>query len=399
MSRRPAINLRSPVWGLLGVAVALAVYQLGVVTGKRQRAPSLTDEVVEILRGGYYRPVNARQLQRMQRQSVDGVIATLNEPFTRYLDPSELVADKDDIDGAYTGVGVTLGGSRAEPVIEKVLADSPAARGGVLVGDRLLAVNGRLIGQIKSIADVIKGPAGTKVVLRLQGATAPTPRDVTLTRGRITVDPVESEMIREGGVPVGQIRLLEFDRGAGSQVDRAARDLIGDGARSIVLDLRGDRGGLVQEAIRSASVFLPKGTTIATTDGAHQAPKTLTATGGAIAAQVPLVVLVDANSASASEILAGALRDNDRATLVGTRTFGKALIQVTRTLSNGGGLRYVIASYLTPDGLDIGRRGLLPSIAAADNPATPADEALDAALEVARGARPGPVRAATAVTG
>jgi carboxyl-terminal processing protease len=157
------------------------------------------------------------------------------------------------------------------------------------------------------------------------------------------------------------------------------------GARALVLDLRGDPGGLLDQAIAIAGVFLPSGSRVATTEGEHEPRRTLRTRGAPAGGGLPLVVLLDRASASASEVLAGALRDEGRATLVGSRTFGKALVQTTVTLPDGGALKLTIARYRTPSGLDIQNVGLRPSIRAVDDRATAADEALERALAVAEG--------------
>jgi carboxyl-terminal processing protease len=225
--------------------------------------------------------------------------------------------------------------------------------------------------------------------VRLTVATgSAAPREVSLKRERVTAPAVTGVLDKSGAVPVGRLQLFEFTRGAGTELSLRTRALLRQGAKGLVLDLRGDPGGLVDEAVRAASVFLPKGASVATTEGAHEPRSVLRARAGAIDGKIPLVVLVNQNSASSSEILSGALRDHGRATLVGTRTFGKAVIQATEVLDNGGALRFTIARYVTPNGLDITARGLIPSVPAVDDPATPKDEAMDRALAIAAGTAP-----------
>ena len=395
MSRTTSgLRTRSPLWALLAVAVALGVFQVGIFVGKRQRTPSLTDEIVGILGREYYKPV---RLGQVQRASVNGAISTLGDPYTRYLDPRDLVAARDDAAGAYSGVGIRLEPRRGALVVAGVFPKGPAARGGVKIGDRLLAIDGKALVPGRSSGQ-IRGVAGTTVKLRLSTGNAPA-REVTLRRERVTAPAVTGKMENRAGIPIGRLQLFEFTRGSGTELGLRTRELLRQGAKGLVLDLRGDPGGLVDEAVRSASVFLAKGTQIATTEGAHEPRRVLRARAGAVDSTIPLVLLVSRDSASSSEILAGALRDNKRATLVGTRTFGKAVIQATEVLENGGALRFTIARYRTPGGFDISARGLIPSVAAEDNPATPVDEGMERALALAAGTATAPAVPTPSVAG
>jgi carboxyl-terminal processing protease len=183
---------------------------------------------------------------------------------------------------------------------------------------------------------------------------------------------------------VGYVYLEHFNDGVGDQVRARVTRLRDAGARALVLDLRGDGGGLVREALKVASAFLPNGSPVVTTSGAHSDTRTLRTSGDPVAGDLPLVVLVDRNSASASEIVSGALRDAKRGELVGERTFGKALVQSTIPLRNGGALKLTTQRYLTPSGFDLAHRGLPPAVHVVDDPHTPkVDEALQKALAVA----------------
>lgn len=393
-TRRSLLRGRSPLWGLGAVLVGLLIFQIGIVVGRRQQPPSLVDRVVTILQGDYYVPLSGR---RLQRRSIDAVIASLNDPYTAYLDPASLRRQRDDTAGAYSGVGIRLDPRGDGVFVAGVFPGGPAAKGGVRVGDRILAIDGTPVATALG-PPAIKGVAGSKVTLTLASGNEPR-RDVTLIRARVLAPAVGGDITRVGERLVGRVQLFEFTSGAGKQVGDKTRALIRAGATSLVLDLRGDRGGLVDEAVRAASTFLRRGAIIAETQGAHEPRRSLRAGGGNAATDLPLVVLVDRGSASSSEILAGALRDNGRATLVGTRTFGKAVIQVTRTLPNGGALKYTVARYRTPAGLDISARGLLPSVPTADDPSTRVDEALALARSIAANGASGSAPRLPSVTG
>jgi carboxyl-terminal processing protease len=342
---------------------------------------SLADQVLSELERRYYRPIDT---ERLERDSVEGIVRSLGDPYTFYLTPEELARARADSDGEYSGVGIRIARRDEEAVVSAVFPGSPAERARVRVGDRLVAVDGRSVtGRTldRRIAG-IKGEEGTTVTLRLVRGTD-APRDVELTRATIRVPVVFDRLETERGRKIGYVRLVQFTRGSAEALRGTVRAQLERGARAIVLDLRGDPGGLVGEATGVASVFLPEGAPIVTTRGANESPTTLRASGDPIPSDIPLVVLVDRGSASSSEIVAGALRDAGRARLVGTRTFGKSLVQTTVPLEGGGALRLTTARYVTPKGTDIGSKGLVPDVRVVDDPATRPDEALDRALALA----------------
>jgi carboxyl-terminal processing protease len=231
--------------------------------------------------------------------------------------------------------------------------------------------------------DRIKGPSGTEVTLTVR--TKGRRHDVHLTRAVVTRPIVASAMKTVSGKKIGVVALAAFDSGAHAQLYAALRRLLARGAKAIVFDLRGNGGGLVSEAQLVASAFLKDGP-IVTTRGRSLPSKTLDATGDPVAPTQPLVVLVDRDTASASEIVTGALQDRHRAQVVGTRTFGKGVFQEVIELSNGGALDITAGQYFTPSGRNLGGRGvqtgvgIQPDIKASDDLKTRRDEGLDAAL-------------------
>jgi carboxyl-terminal processing protease len=260
---------------------------------------------------------------------------------------------------------------------------------------------------LDDIVAKIKGPAGTKVVVQTYrfppgttttttSTTGPnatpqvpmhlpaggTTRQVPLVRRPIVVPVVETQIKQVGSKKVAYIQYTTFSDGSGAELRKAVnKALTVDKVSAIVLDLRSNGGGLLTEAINVAGIFIPKGT-IVTTQGLHSPKQVLTAEGGAIPTTVPVYVLVDGYSASASEIVAGALKDTGRATLVGEKTFGKGLVQTLEPLSNGGALKLTTAVYLTPKGTDINKKGIEPNVKAPDDPSTQGDETLNKALQL-----------------
>jgi carboxyl-terminal processing protease len=268
-----------------------------------------------------------------------------------------------------------------------VYSGSPADKGGLKPGDVVVGVNGRSIAGSSSEASTarIKGPAGTSVTLTVKSGKRE--REVKLERAQVDIPVVESSMERRGSRKVGHVHLAGFTSGAHGEVSQAVHKLLRQGADGIVLDLRDNGGGLLNEAVLVSSIFIPEGR-IVSTKGRARPERVYEATGGAIPAKVPVAVLVNRQSASASEIVTGALQDRKRAEVVGTRTFGKGVFQEIEQLSNGGALDITVGEYFLPSGRNIGGGGvakgdgIAPDVKAVDNPKTKPDEALDKAVGV-----------------
>jgi len=393
------MSLRGLVLAAAAVLVALAIFVGGVVVGGHPEATGLTrladplrgillgdsgedlpGQVLEVLRDDYYEPLDEDVLEQA---SVEGIIEALGDPYTEYLDPEELEALRQSYDGAYSGVGLSAARRDGDIVVVRVEPDGPAAEAGIRAGDRIVAVDGTPTAglDLGEVVTRIRGPEGTEVRLAVVGRDGR--RDLTLTRRRITLPPVASRVERADGESIGYLRLARFTRGAGTAMRRAVERLRERGVTGLVLDLRGDPGGLVSEAVDVAGVFLPDGTPVVVTEGRSSPRRTFRTDGRPTSDDLPLVVLVDRGSASSSEIVAGALRDAGRGRLVGQRTYGKALVQSTRLLRDGGALKLTTAHYLTPTGFDLARRGLPPSVRAVDDPDTAPDEALRRAVALA----------------
>jgi carboxyl-terminal processing protease len=271
-----------------------------------------------------------------------------------------------------------------------VFDGSPAKQGGIKPGDLITRVNGRsLQGKSSNAATaLIKGPAGSPVTLTVQSGKES--RDVRLRRAKVTVPVVSSEMRELDGRKIAHVTLSSFTDGAGEQVRDAVSRLLDRGAKGVVLDLRDNGGGLLNEAVSTASVFVPNGT-IVTTDGRARPKHTFKATGSAIDGKIPVAVLVNRESASASEIVTGALQDRHRAEVVGTRTFGKGVFQEIEPLPNGGALDITVGEYFLPSGRNIGGggvkqgAGIKPDVNAQDDPKTKRDEALETAVRTVAG--------------
>ncbi|HEU0315864.1 MAG TPA: S41 family peptidase, partial [Solirubrobacteraceae bacterium] len=258
---------------------------------------------------------------------------------------------------------------------------------GIVAGDTITAAGGvSLAGRSEAAASaLVKGPAGTPIVLRILHAGHL--RNVSVVRAEVSVPVVASSLRTVAGRKVADVALATFSAGAHGEVRAAIDKLLGQGARAVVLDLRHNGGGLVEEARLVASIFLADGPVV-TTRGRTQPTVTLTAAGNAISGTIPVAVLVDRETASAAEIVAGALQDRHRATIVGTHTFGKGVFQEVRPLSNGGALDITVGQYFLPSGRNLGGpgvtegAGIKPDVAASAPLTARSDQALDTALRV-----------------
>ncbi len=357
----------------------------------------LLSTAIDQVRDDYYRKIPRAQLVN---DSISGLVSSLNDRFSTYYDPQANRHMQQAASERFAGVGMSVLPVKRGLGVTGTFPGSPARRGGIRPGDFVVAVgDNSLRGRAGDYATgLIKGPPGTKVTLTVERKGKR--RKLTLTRATINVPLVETKTYRGDGRKVGWIHLGSFiSPGTHAQVGAAVRKALAGGAKGIVLDLRGNPGGLLEEAVLTASIFVPKGV-IVSTRGRNRAPQFFRAAGGAISPKVPVVVLLDRGSASSAEIVAGSLRDHHRATLVGTRSFGKGIFQEVKQLPNGGALEITVGQFFLPDGENLGGsgvrkgktvnegKGLAPQVYAKDDPKTKADEALRAALRVL-GRKPG----------
>jgi carboxyl-terminal processing protease len=338
------------------------------------RGTRVVDEALARIHREYYRPIGEAQLSDA---SISGAVASLDDPFSHYLTAKEL--SEFDHPGSFSGIGVEVNPNPKGLQIVQVFNDTPASRAGLKPQDLIVAVNGRSLAGLPEddATSLVKGAPDTDVTLRVEeSAAAPQAsrnrgsssgnaaghtrtRTVTLTRATISEPVVASITRKVHGIPLGVVALAEFSAGAHAEVLEAVEhELQQEHARGLVLDLRSNPGGLVEEAQLIASFFLPRGAVVVTTRGRVQPTQTLRAVGGAIPASIPMVVLVDRDTASAAEILTGALQDHHRATVVGTHTFGKGVFQEEQSLANGGALDITVGEYFTPNGHNLGGGGV-----------------------------------------
>lgn len=388
---------------LVAVVSCLAVLVVGIWLGGHPRY--LPDPVADVFVGGessrvvlrgldvihdrYYRGIGRGALSDA---ALKGAVDSLDDRFSSYFSPKQYAQFQRSINNQFSGIGTAVRGVKAGLRIAKVYSGSPAEKADIRVGDVLTAADGSSLAGIPvdAASARVKGPEGTKVKLRVKRGARTTTKQVT--RATISIPVVTSRIASAGGKRVAYITLSTFGpQTAHEQVADAIRKQRKRGAKGIVLDLRGNGGGLVSEAQLIASMFL-RGGPIVTTRGRSVDTVTLKATGDVLAGKLPTVVLVDGGTASASEIVTGALQDRKRATVVGVKTFGKGVFQQIMRLPNGGALDITVGQYFLPSGRNLGGAGvktgsgIKPDVKARDNPKTPKkDEALDRALKVLAG--------------
>jgi carboxyl-terminal processing protease len=341
---------------------------------------ALRAEIVDSIEDNYYRQVSEKKLDDA---SIKGIVRALDDPFSHYFTPTEARQFKQSVEGEFEGVGMTVKEDRRGLRIVTVFDGSPARRAGLHKDDVITTVNGRSIAGVNSdvATSRIKGPPGTQVRLGVVDGASGRRRTLRVTRQRIEIPVARGRVVERNGTKLGVVQLLSFSSGAHGLLRQKIDDVLERGARGLVLDLRGNGGGLLSEAVLVSSIFIERGEVVSVR-GRARPSHTEDAVGHAIDARVPVVVLVDGGSASASEITTGALRDRHRATVVGSHTYGKGLVQEVQPLSNGGVLDLTVANYYLPDGETIEpKRGIEPQVRASDNPRTRRDEALPIALD------------------
>lgn len=349
---------------------------------ERPRQFKLLDEIWEILRNDYV-DEKAVDPDKIGRGAIDGVVQALADPHTSYIDKEQYAIEQTGIRGSYEGIGAHVSIQDGMIVIVAPIAGSPAESAGVRAGDRILEVNGESTKGL-NLADVvnkIKGPRGTTVKILLARDSETEHVLIEITRAEIKTGSVFTRMLDDG---IAHIRISQFSQRTGTELKDALKDIKSKGAKGLVLDLRNNPGGLLETTVESASQFLDKGVVAYQVNRKGDREKWDVRSGGQ-ALEMPLVILVNQGSASGSEVLTGALQDRGRATVIGTKTFGKGSVNHIRELSDGSAFYVTIARWLTPNGRLIEGQGLEPDIHVPfteEDAQAQRDPQLDKALEV-----------------
>ncbi|MDP3775853.1 MAG: S41 family peptidase [Gemmatimonadales bacterium] len=348
---------------IVTTAVAVAAFLSGgwfMQQGTRRdetvyQSARLFDDVLSHVSDYYVDSLDERQLYRM---AIDGMLRELRDPYTVFLDRRDMRSLSEQTTGNYGGLGIQIEVRDGAIVVVAPLPETPAERAGITTGDRIVEVNGQSTARLNQDEAVrtLRGPVGTQVTIKIERPGVTDLITYTLTRAQIHARSVRLSMLLDGGV--GYIEVSTFSQATAAELGAAIDSLRGAGMRSLVLDLRYNPGGLLDEGIAVSEVFLNPGQEIVATRGrAPGATRRFTDRRPQRYPELPLVVLVNGASASASEIVAGALQDHDRALLVGTTTFGKGLVQSVFTLSNDASLKITTGRWYTPSGRSIQRPG------------------------------------------
>lgn len=294
---------------------------------------------------------------------VRGAMSSLDDRYSIFLEPVVSQGEQESLRGNFGGIGATIGRNEAGEAVLTPIPGNPAAAAGIEDGDVLLAVDGVEITADmagEEIAQMVRGEKGTIVVLTVRHPNQTEPVEIPIERGDILIPSVIARMLPEAPT-VGYIQLTRFSGESVQEMEDALNNLQGQGAEGIVLDLRGNGGGLVESAVDIADEFISTGDLLyqESKQGGEYIYK---ATPTGVALTIPVVVLVDGGTASAAEILAGALQDHDRATLLGTQTFGKGSVQLIFDLSDGSSIHITSARWYTPDRHQIDQQGLTPTV-------------------------------------
>jgi carboxyl-terminal processing protease len=380
------------VWALLAIVVLLVGVWFGGhpswLPGPIRNAfvsqngdDKLVNQVLGLIQNDYYRKVNRSDLVN---KGLQAAVAGLGDPYSHYYDPTDYRAFQNQDNPHLSGIGIDIKTLTRGLLVQDVFQGSPAAQAGLLRGDVIVQVGSTSLANrsVDFSASLIKGRPGTKVTLTvLRGKHR---RVITVKRANIVVPVAAGRVVSYKGTKLGYVELTSFTAGSGQQVRDEVQHVLKQGAQGLILDLRENGGGLLNEAVNVASVFIPDGT-IVSTDGRAQPRQVYMAKGNAVAPRIPMVVLVDQGTASAAEIVTGALQDRGRAKVVGTHTYGKGVFQEIEPLPNGGALDFTVGEYFTPSGHNLGGggvskgAGIKPNIYALTGPRAHADTALTVA--------------------
>jgi carboxyl-terminal processing protease len=370
----------------LAAGVVIAVALLALISPLRDALPtdeSRADEARRVIEESYFRPTDADELDDA---SIDGMVREISrendDRFSHYFDPATYRRFLASTHGEFSGIGLNVTETKRGLRVARVFEDTPAEEAGLAVGDQIVAVDGDSLAGVSSnaAASRIKGKPGTEVTITVVDGQNGKRRTIDVERAQVRIPAVEARMEQEGGRKIGYVRLGTFSRGAHGELRNEIEELQRDGAEGIVLDLRGNGGGLLDEAVLVTSIFQESGPVV-TIEGRSRPEETLDASGDALDPLPPLAVLVDRNTASASEIVTAALEENGLATVIGERTFGKGVFQEVIELEGGGALDLTVGEYLTADGTSILGTGVVPNEKVRDpNGLRGGDAVLDAGL-------------------
>jgi carboxyl-terminal processing protease len=389
--------LQAAIILIVAVVVPLSSFAVGYLYGKHQdnnlptiRADeelALVRQVIDLVEEKYVEKVDRKKLIQ---GAAAGVIDSLGDPYSHYLDKKHFEMVEEETRGSYSGIGIYLGMKDKHPVVQSVIDGTPAFKAGLKPGDIILEVDGKKTQgkSIDEVASMIRGEEGTEVTLTLARVGREGTFKVTLRRATIKIPNVEAKLIEN---QIGYVRIRSFNATTIQDTERQLLELRKKGAKGFIVDLRGNPGGLLDQAVQLASLFIKEGKIVSIRyrnkqEEVYNAIRVNNEGKRLSLFEEPLVILVDGGSASASEIFAGAMKDYKRAVLVGEKTFGKGSVQDVIKLPSGDGILITIAKYYTPSGKSIHLKGIEPDVKVKApeifNPGSKDDIQLQKAIEI-----------------
>ncbi|MDQ0285122.1 carboxyl-terminal processing protease [Desulfofundulus luciae] len=360
----------------LSVVVFLIIAAFGSVLASNYKHLGTLFQVISLVRTRYLEPVSATTLVD---GAIRGLVESLNDPYSVYLDPGEYARLQEQIRGSFGGLGILVGIKEEHLTVMRSYQGTPAYRKGIKQGDVIIRIDGRDARgmDLDTAVSLMRGPVGTEVKLTIARKGVPQPWDVKLVREEISVPTVEGRMIPDKGI--GYISLTQFTEKTPEELEATISRLKKEGMRAVLLDLRNNPGGELRSAVKVASYFIPRGPVVYIQ---YRSGREETYTSEGKNLNLPLVVLINRASASAAEILAGAVKDTRAGILVGEKTFGKGIVQTVFDLDNGAGLKLTTARYLTPSRHDIHKKGIMPDVVVEQEPQAEVDLQLERAIEI-----------------
>jgi len=325
--------------------------------------------------------------KKMVYGAINGMLKATGDPYTSFFDPAESKAFSEDLGGSFEGIGAELGVKDSMLTVIAPLDGSPSQKAGLRAGDKILKIEGKAVSDmtLDEAVSLIRGKKGTDVHLEILPNEQKDTKEVTITRDTINVKSVKLEMKDNG---IAYLKINEFGENTDKEFDAAMNSLLSQGAKGIVLDLRNDPGGLLDRCVSIASRMIPEGKVVVIEEDSSGKRSNLSTKGGDKLSQLPIVVLINEGSASASEILAGALKDDQGDVLVGKKSFGKGSVQELSNLPGGSSVKITVAKWLTPNGDYIMEKGINPDVEVdmtQDDYANGRDPQLDKAMEIIKG--------------